>query len=218
MKALTHWWHYLGWTKTPFTILTDHANLQYWKAPQKLNHHMAWWHANLQEYDFIIKHIPGKINTPADKLSCPPNSDQGKNNNQDQTLLEPKIFVNTTHLLTLPESSKRNLMTLIHDHPTARHPGQDETIRKAMEILPWTRMCQWISDYIKGCTICQQNKILTHRPKIPLYWITTKEGWHWTGSTVSCFSDKAICLSSGDLGDGVSQEIQLRLAHILDQR
>ncbi len=37
MKALTHWRHYLGWTKTPFTILTDHANLQYWKAPQKLN-------------------------------------------------------------------------------------------------------------------------------------------------------------------------------------
>ncbi len=37
MKALTHWRHYLGWMKTPFTILTDHANLQYWKAPQKLN-------------------------------------------------------------------------------------------------------------------------------------------------------------------------------------
>jgi len=41
MKALTHWQHYLGWTKTPFTILTDHTNLQYWKAPQKLNHQTA---------------------------------------------------------------------------------------------------------------------------------------------------------------------------------
>ncbi len=54
MKALTHWRHYLGWTKTPFTILTDHANLQYWKAPQKLNHRTARWHANLQEYNFTI--------------------------------------------------------------------------------------------------------------------------------------------------------------------
>ncbi len=62
MKALTHWRHYLGWTKTPFTILTDHANLQYWKAPQKLNRRMARWHANLQEYNFIIKHIPGVMN------------------------------------------------------------------------------------------------------------------------------------------------------------
>jgi hypothetical protein len=27
MKALAHWWPYLGWTKVPFMILTDHANL-----------------------------------------------------------------------------------------------------------------------------------------------------------------------------------------------
>ncbi len=69
MKALTHWRHYLGWTKTPFTILTDHTNLQYWKAPQKLNRRTAQWHTDLQEYDFTIKHIPRKINTPADELS-----------------------------------------------------------------------------------------------------------------------------------------------------
>ena len=101
MKALTHWRHYLGWTKTPFTILTDHANLQYWKAPQKLNRRTARWHADLQEYDFIIKHIPGKINTPADKLSRPPNSDQGDDDNKDQTLLEPKLFIKTAHMATL---------------------------------------------------------------------------------------------------------------------
>jgi len=89
MKALTHWRHYLGWTKTPFTILTDHANLQYWKAPQKLNHRTAQWHADLQEYDFIIKHIPGKINTPADELSHPPNSDQGKTTTKIKPSLNP---------------------------------------------------------------------------------------------------------------------------------
>jgi hypothetical protein len=33
MKSLGHWQPYLGWTKEPFTILTDHTNLQYWKAP-----------------------------------------------------------------------------------------------------------------------------------------------------------------------------------------
>ncbi len=37
MKSLTHWRHYLGWTKYPFTILTDHANLLYYKTPKKLN-------------------------------------------------------------------------------------------------------------------------------------------------------------------------------------
>jgi hypothetical protein len=30
-------------------------------------------------------------------------------------------------------------------------------------------MKEWITDYVKGCSICQQSKILTHRPQIPLY-------------------------------------------------
>ena len=69
MKALAHWRHYLGWTKHPFIILTDHANLQYWKAPKNLNRRTARWHADLQEYDFEIHYIPGKANTRPDILS-----------------------------------------------------------------------------------------------------------------------------------------------------
>ena len=37
MKSLAHWRQYLGWTKEPFVIKTDHANLQYWKSPKNLN-------------------------------------------------------------------------------------------------------------------------------------------------------------------------------------
>ena len=72
MKALGHWRPYLGWTKTPFTILMDHANLQYWKSPQNLTRRTARWHADPQEYDYILKHIPGKSNVPSDFLSCNP--------------------------------------------------------------------------------------------------------------------------------------------------
>ena len=69
MKSLAHWCHYLGWTKFPFIILTDHANLQYWKALKNLNRRMARWHADLQEYDFEIHYILGKTNTGLDILS-----------------------------------------------------------------------------------------------------------------------------------------------------
>ena len=37
MKALYHWCPYLAWTKELFTILMDHSNLTYWKAPRKLD-------------------------------------------------------------------------------------------------------------------------------------------------------------------------------------
>src|SRR5260221_9277243 len=36
-------------------------------------------------------------------------------------------------------------------------------------------MNQWIADYVKGCTICQQNKVQTHKIKTPLYRITISE-------------------------------------------
>jgi hypothetical protein len=74
------------------------------------------------------------------------------------------------------EDQKKALMLLIHDHPTAGHPGQDETTRKAKKLRKWKGMNEWIANYIKGCAICQQNKILTHRKKMPLYQITTEQG------------------------------------------
>jgi hypothetical protein len=37
-------------------------------------------------------------------------------------------------------------------------------------------MNKWIANYVKGCTMCQQNKINTHQVKTPLYQITMKEG------------------------------------------
>jgi len=73
------------------------------------------------------------------------------------------------------EETKHSLMTLVHDHYTTGHPRRDETIRKAKQHASWDGINSWIADYVKGCTTCQQNKILTHKKKIPLYRITTKE-------------------------------------------
>ena len=67
-------------------------------------------------------------------------------------------------------------MTLMHDHPTAGHPGRDETIRKTKERYWWPNMNQWIADYVKGCATCQQNKNLTHQKKVPVYRIPSKQG------------------------------------------
>jgi hypothetical protein len=69
VKSLEHWRPYLTWGKHQFIVLTDHANLTFWKHPQKLNDRTARWHAKLQDYDFVIHHIRGKVNSAADALS-----------------------------------------------------------------------------------------------------------------------------------------------------
>jgi RNase H-like domain found in reverse transcriptase len=124
MKSLAHWRPYLRWTKELFHILTDHANLQYWKSPKDLNRRTARWHADLQEYDYKIKHIPRKTNIPADTLSRPARVSQGEEDNKGITVLPPHRFINT--ISTTPptnDNEKRALMILTHNHPTAGHPG-----------------------------------------------------------------------------------------------
>src|SRR5712672_3431713 len=71
LKALQNWRPYLAWMPCPFTLITDHANLTFWKHPQKVNRCIVRWYGELQDYWFEIKHIPGKTHTTANFLSRP---------------------------------------------------------------------------------------------------------------------------------------------------
>ena len=149
----------LRWTKHPFTIITDHANLQYWKSPRNLNRRTAQWHADLQEYDYEILYIPSKTNIPPDALSRLPGANKGEMDNQGIELLDPKRFTIATitpegkiHVLAITEV-KHGIMTLVHNHPTAGHLGRDETICKTKEQYWWpnirpmdSRLCQRVHD------------------------------------------------------------------------
>jgi hypothetical protein len=50
-----------------FVIETDHANLRYMDKSEVSK--IVRWRLALQEYDFLIRHIPGRLNTVADDLS-----------------------------------------------------------------------------------------------------------------------------------------------------
>jgi hypothetical protein len=134
MKSLAHWRPYLGWTKEPFLIQTDHTNLQYWKSPQNLNRRTARWHADLQEYDFTLQHIPGKSNTLPDVPSQLPAKDDRKEDNKNITMLPPELIRASTNSasekLSIPTVTevRRGILCLYHDHTSAGHPGWDETL------------------------------------------------------------------------------------------
>ena len=224
LKVLEHWRPHLAATEIPVTVLTDHANLTFWKNPRKVNRRVARWFVTLQDYNLLIKHIPGKLHTAPDMLSCPPGTDKGELDNQDVTLLPPDSFIRLTleedqEIIDLERSIvaaqkkhprllecwqktkqvsdrhasytmelmacknglqaaippedllKREILRIYHDSIAAGHPGRDQTYENIAKWYWWPGMREWIAQYVKGCEPCQQNKILTHRAKVPLYQI-----------------------------------------------
>jgi len=67
IKALQNWRPHLLHTTHPFTLITDHANLTFWKHPRKVNRRVARWFAELQT-------MTSKSNTPRERHTQPPTS------------------------------------------------------------------------------------------------------------------------------------------------
>jgi hypothetical protein len=75
IRALCHWSHLLCMTVLPIIIWTDHKNLTYWAAPQKVGPRAATWQVELQQYNYELRHKPGEQNK-ADALSRQPDYDR----------------------------------------------------------------------------------------------------------------------------------------------
>ena len=92
VRALRHWRPFLAGSPHEIIIHTDHANLQYWKEPQKINQRIAQEVVELSEYNIKLKNIPGRENGRVDMLSRQPDYDQGEKDNQDVVVLPQEIL------------------------------------------------------------------------------------------------------------------------------
>ena len=91
IRCLEAWRHYLEGAKLEFEIWTDHKNLQYFMTSQKLNRRQARWALYLSQFNFTLKHIPGKSMGKADGLSRRPDWQEGvEKDNEDQKLIKPE--------------------------------------------------------------------------------------------------------------------------------
>ena len=79
-----------------FTVITDHASLEYIKTQQNLSRQQARWLETLQANDFEVRYKPDKTNVVADALSRQPHlatittlTTQLDNNLEDKYLEDP---------------------------------------------------------------------------------------------------------------------------------
>jgi hypothetical protein len=105
MKACRNWRLFLARSPHKVIIHTDHANLQYWRQPQKISQRVAREVLELSEFDIELRHIPGKSNRRVDALSRCPDYDQGEHDNENITVLLEKLFIKSGSTMYTPTNN-----------------------------------------------------------------------------------------------------------------
>src|SRR6266850_1064428 len=82
------------------------------------------------------------------------------------------ISRNKTSFFLLMNTLKRGVTSKFHNALSARHPGIAKTTTEICKYYWWPGIRDFITEYIKGCTTCQMNKVNTNLSKPPVYPIT----------------------------------------------
>ena len=155
-------------------VRTDHKNLQYFRDPQKITGRQARWIEFLQDFDYTLEHIPESTNTMADLLLRRKDLNKGVDSNEPRVLLPDHLFAPTNsmevHKVFLEDDPdlQRNILQTLHDSPAAGHPGISNTWELVREQYEGPRLREFVEQYVKGCTRCQESKTNMHRSKAPL--------------------------------------------------
>jgi transposase InsO family protein len=139
-----------------FTILTDHANLQFLKNDSN-QMVLRWWLA-IQEFDYILRFVPGIENIIADALSrlCP-NLLKLQPGDTPEAATEILAAIEVRELL--PDSLARLIVTC--HNSTVGHNGVDRTLERLLKAgHKWPKMRQSVKDFIKECACCQKTSAI----------------------------------------------------------
>jgi reverse transcriptase-like protein/integrase-like protein len=137
--------YFLG-ANHPIHIRTDHKNLQYFRQPQKIMGRQARWIEFLQDFNFMLDHIPGHSNTITDLLSCCKDLNKGVDS-QTCILLPPSLFLCKTYLEDNPDKRWMILQEL-HSLPSAGHPGIANTWTLVNRHYKGPRLHTFVEQYI----------------------------------------------------------------------
>ncbi len=158
--ALKEWQNWLEGANHPFSIITDHKNLQYLRDAKRLNPRQARWALFFTRFNFTITYHPGNHNCKADPLSrfhspdsptdpepiLPPalivSPIQWKIDEDIQaaTLTEPSPLGSPEGRMYVPISQRQSLLGSVHNVPGTGHPGSQRTLSLLQARYWWPSM------------------------------------------------------------------------------
>ncbi|KAK3569947.1 hypothetical protein QTP86_007632 [Hemibagrus guttatus] len=178
--ALEEWRHWLEGAKHPFTVLTDHKNLEYLRAAKRLNPRQARWALFFTRFKFTISYRPGSKNVKTDALSRIYGPDIASED--PEPVLPEKIFASPISwsedtlpesgappgclpgLQFIPRSHRTSLIHATHVSLGTGHPGIKGTLSLLQQRFWWPRMAVDVKRYVQGCRECAMSKSPRHLP------------------------------------------------------
>ncbi len=180
--ALEEWRHWLEGALHPFTVLTDHNNLQYLKEAKTLNPRQARWALIFTRFNFTISYRPGPKNVNADALSQL-NDSQEEVNEKPESILSEKIIVSPIQwnssqftastatppgcppcLQYIPKAQRTSLIQSVHASLGTGHPGANNTLSLLKDRFWWPNMARDVRRFVQGCVECAMSKSPRHLP------------------------------------------------------
>ncbi|KAI2647808.1 Transposon Tf2-9 polyprotein [Labeo rohita] len=183
--ALEEWRHWLEGAKNPFTVLTDHRNLEYLRSTKTLNHRQARWALFFTRFNFQVTYRPGSQNTKADALSRI--HEPGQPAKTPEPVLPTSIIaapvawnimteiaeaqtqdpppeecpVNLTYV---PLNLRLRVLSEVHSVPSSGHPGIEATLHLLNNRFWWPTTRLDTINFIRTCAACNTAKVPRRLP------------------------------------------------------
>ncbi|KAI2662970.1 Transposon Tf2-8 polyprotein [Labeo rohita] len=155
--ALEEWRHWLEGSNHPFTIITDHKNLQYIREAKRLNPRQARWALFFTRFNYKITYRPGSKNISADALSrlhSPEQSVEPESIVPSNLIISPIVWeidedIRNATLqeaappecpegkIYVPLALRQTLLDTAHRSPGSGHPGSQRTLSLVQSRYWW---------------------------------------------------------------------------------
>ncbi len=178
-SALEEWRHWLEGANHPFTVLTDHRNLEYLKTARRLNPRQARWSLFFSRFTFTVTYRPGTKNIKADALSR--QFERGSELTLPENVISPTLIVspiqwdiiteidqaNTEQVIPpecppdkqfVPETLRQRTIDQVHTALSSGHPGVSATIQLLRNKFWWSTLRKDTITQVRQCQVCQTQK------------------------------------------------------------
>jgi len=129
VRCLEEWRPELEGTAEPFTIITDHRNLEYFMTTKQLNRRQARWSEFLSRFRFRIVYRPGKLGVKPDALTR--RSQDLPEEGDERLLHQSRVVIKRENLEGFPEDY---LSQLQHDTLQMKATNQSRSRRVRFQL------------------------------------------------------------------------------------